>query len=65
MKPNPRKPRTPVPDDVQRACKMLRWEILDVSIYGGDTGYLIRPPSGIIEPYSREVILQSAREVPA
>ena len=59
MNPHPRVNNLTVPDDVRQACAALGWTILDVNTYGGQTGYLVRPPTGIVEPYSRQAILQS------
>lgn len=50
-----------IPEDIQAACRALDWQILDVNNYAGETAYLIRPPTGIIEPYTGRAIRQSAQ----
>lgn len=61
MDPQPRNHGLRIPDDIRAACQALNWKILDINRYAHATGYLIQSPSGIIEPYSRQAILDSAQ----
>jgi len=49
-----------IPADVCAACAALGWEVIRRQHLAGEIAYLVVTDTGVVEPYSRQAILQQA-----